>query len=136
MTESQSCFQGTEITSCGIQHRNYRSFHQGARPAAGGVQEREQCCSLCLHTLSCLLCSYSIRHGAWADGHVLVVLASTRDVGFFMLLCWLYSVPGEADRNGSSFSLGLSRSLAFLIGESEGGQEKTAQGSQGSGRQM
>lgn len=64
----------------------------------------EGACSLCLHTLSCLICSYSVRCGAWADGHVLVELASTRDIGFFMLLCWLYPVPGEADHNGSSFS--------------------------------
>lgn len=53
------------------------------------------------------------------------------DAGCFMLLCWPYSAPGDADRNGSRFSLGLSCSLAFLGRESDGGQEKTAWRSQG-----
>lgn len=70
----------------------------------------------------------SIRCGAGAGGHISVEVASTHDTGCFMLLCWLYSAPGEADHDGSSFSLGLSCSLAFLCRVSEGGQEKTGQG--------
>ena len=86
--------------------------------------------------MPCHACSalYSVRSGAWAGGHVSVELASTCDAGCFMLLCWLYSAPGEADHNGSSFSLGLSCSLAFLSRKSEGGQEKAVRGSQGNGR--
>lgn len=85
---------------------------------------------LLCHVVPALLFTL-VRCGPWAGGHVLVELASMHDAGCFMLLCWPYSAPGDADRNGSRFSLGLSCSLAFLGRESDGGQEKTAWRSQG-----
>ena len=80
------------------------SWSQSGRRWGVGVGSGAAACAV----MPCSAC--------YARGHISVVMAIARDSGRFVplcCLCWLCSAPGEADHDGSSFSLGLSRQPCF-----------------------